>query len=221
MSLCVSISSHLFCSNALPRFLSFSEKPALWYSPAHLPAFCSALPPPPTKTLRVAFLQEGFEESPQSIRNYRQIMFAILKVHWLNLSREKNTGEGSEIIKAQIQSQHIKSSNRRKNGIVKEISLKYHKSPKKRRRIAVKHLHFHEITIYRKLQQALKCFSLAEEALSIPARVLLAGSIHSVFWFADRAVTQRTTHQLCGWLFLERHTLGDFTLEGSVMTATA
>lgn len=58
-------------------------------------------------------------------------MFAILKVHWLNLSREKNTGEGSEIIKAQIQSQHIKSSNRRKNGIVKETSLKYHKSPKK------------------------------------------------------------------------------------------
>lgn len=35
-------------------------------------------------------------------------MFAILKVCWLNLSWEKNTGEGSEIIKAQIQSQHIK-----------------------------------------------------------------------------------------------------------------
>lgn len=189
--------------------------------PSPSSSFLFSTLPPPNKTLHVAFLQEGFEESPQSIRNYRQIMFAILKVHWLNLSREKNTGEGSEIIKAQIQSQHIKSSNRRKNGIVKETSLKYHKSPKKRRRIAVKHLHFHEITIYRKLQQALKCFSLAEEALSIPARVLLAGSIHSVFWFADRAVTQRTTHQLCGWLFLERHTLGDFTLEGSVMTATA
>lgn len=76
--------------------------------PSPSSSFLFSTPPAPTKTLRVAFLQEGFEESPQSIRNYRQIMFAILKVCWLNLSREKNTGEGSEIIKAQIQSQHIK-----------------------------------------------------------------------------------------------------------------